>query len=151
VPLARHHHHIPGHGQPQRRSDRLLAVADAAKVSPLGAPRLAAAGGDFLHDGVQRLGARILRRDRDVIRQPPGHLPHPGAFGSIAQPGATKDHDDASCRQFARRAQGVLQRVGSVGEIDDGGEGLAVVDALHAPDHAAHREHAGADGLIVQS
>ena len=149
MPFASDDDHIAGLCHADGKGNGLRPVADAPVVFTLLPLRLLAAEGDLSHDLVQWLGARVLGGDDHPIRQPPGDAPHPRPFLHITQPRAAENDDHLTIGETARCLQGSFQRPRRVGEIHEGHETLAFVNALHAPDHAFHAGYATLDGLYL--
>src|SRR5262249_49327010 len=150
--LARDHHHVALAGPRDRREDCLAPIGDRPSRRRLGRPAARVArvlgpaappvdptgAGHYLGDDLRGvLRARVVRGDDRHVGQGGSDLAHQRALAPIAvstgaDPTPPPPPALARARQLARRAQDVLQRVGSVGVVDQHGEILALVHRLES-------------------
>src|SRR5215208_1789615 len=81
--------------------------------------------GDLGDDRLRDLGAGVVGGDHGHVGQPPGDLAHERPLGPVAVAAAAEDHDHPAAGDRPGRPQDVVERVGSVGVVDQDGERLA--------------------------
>ena len=92
--------------------------------------------GDLLGDRLRVLAARVVGRDDRAVGTRCGDTPHQRPLLAVAVPACPEDDGQAAGTELARGPQDVVERVGSVGVVDDDAERLSRLDGLEPAGHA---------------
>ena len=80
-----------------------------------------------------------------MVRRPLRDGAHLGALASVPVAAGAEDHDDTSLSEVSGRLQRGIERVGSVGVVDDDGEVLAGAHRLEPAWHLCGLRQTGGD------
>ena len=138
VALARNEDYIARLSQHNGRADCLRAVGDAQRLRL----RLDARH-HLVEDLLGILGARIIRRENSNIGLARGYRSHLGALRGVAVAAATAHYDESLLggTDVVDGVDHVLQRIGRVGIIDNGGKPRLRSQRFEATAHRVQGTH----------